>query len=338
MLGQHLRAGLVDDLGADDPRHAGVRLHPHRQVARRSQDLGHDDVRIREGAAAVQADGCDSERDDGSDGVGRAQPHHRPRSHVERERDDERQVGGALDPLDPPHGLLEREDRLQHEQVGAALGERGRLLGVGCDRTVAVEQPVRLDQLAGWSERARHEAVRAGAVPRQLRRAHVHFAGPARQRALLETQGRGAERTGEDDVGARVDEGPVQLDDAFGSLEQPLLGCQAGLHAHHLVVRPRRAVGDEDASLRQLAGERPGLRRARRGFHARPPYRRPPTAAARAGSNVVRHPTPGSTASRSGPRDVLRQRLDRHDLERPLVRGAEDDRGGDAGVERLEPA
>ena len=52
-----------------------------------------------------------------------------------------------------------------------------------------------------------------------------------------------------------VDERAMQLDDALRRLEQPLLGRETGLHAHRLVVRPRRAVGDQHAALGQQVCE-----------------------------------------------------------------------------------
>ena len=171
--------GLVDDLGADDLRHAGVRLHPHGNVAGGGEDLGHDEVGILERAPAVRADGRDAERDHGCDRIGRAQAHHRPRAHVEAERDDERQVRHALDALDGPDRLLDGEDRLEHEQVDAAVCERLRLLGVRRDGCLAVQQPVRLDQLPRRAERPGHEPACARALARELGGAEVHLAGPS---------------------------------------------------------------------------------------------------------------------------------------------------------------
>ena len=162
----------------------------------------------------------------------------------------------ALDPLDRPHGLLDGEDRLEHEQVDAAVGERLRLLGVGRDRVLAVEQPVRLDQLPRRPERARHEPIR-----RRRPRARARRRGGS-PRAARPASGPSASRSGvAPNVQVRtmsapaVGERAVQLDDPLGRLEQPLLGCETGLHAHRLVVRARRAVGDQHAPLRQQVCE-----------------------------------------------------------------------------------
>ena len=54
-----------------------------------------------------------------------------------------------------------------------------------------------------------------------------------------------AERVREDDVGARVDERPVQLLHPFGMVDVPELGRLARLEAHLEVVRAGRAVGEQ---------------------------------------------------------------------------------------------
>ena len=47
----------------------------------------------------------------------------------------------------------------------------------------------------------------------------------------------------------------MELDDALGRLEEPLLRRQPWLHAHRLVVRASRTVRDEDAPLGEQALE-----------------------------------------------------------------------------------
>ncbi len=209
-----------------------------------------------ERSAAVRADGCDAEGNDGRDGVGRAQAHHRARPHVEGERHDERQVGGALNALDGPDRLFDGEDRLEDEQVDAALGECGGLLGVRRHRRVAIQQPVRLYQLSGRTERPRDEPVGAGRLAREFGCPEVDVSGAPDERAFRETERRRAERAGEDDVGARVDEAAMELDHTLGCLEQPLLGGEAGLHTHRLIVRTRRAVREQHPRAREQVGER----------------------------------------------------------------------------------
>ena len=104
--------------------------------------------------------------------------------------------------------------------------------------------------MPGRAERAGDEPVGARAFARQLGGAEIDLAHLADQRPLGEPQRRRAERAREDDVGTRLDERAVELDDALGRLEQPLLGREPGLHAHRLVVRPGRPVGDQHAVAR----------------------------------------------------------------------------------------
>ena len=245
---EHLRARLVHDLRPDDLRDPCVRLHPDGDIAGRSEHLGDDEIGILERPAAVRPDGGDAERGDRRDGVARADAHHRASAHVEAERGDHGQVGGARDALERPHALLDREERLQHEQVDAALGERGSLLGERLDARVVCEQPVGLDQLSRRPERPRHELA-AGTLARELGSAQVDLARTSRQRPLGKTERRGAEGAREDDVASRLDERPVQLDHLVGSVEQPLLRSEARLDPHRLVVRARRAVRYEHAAL-----------------------------------------------------------------------------------------
>ena len=83
----------------------------------------------------------------------------------------------------------------------------------------------------------------------ELSGAQVDVARATRERALGESQRRRPERAGEDDVRAGLDESAMQFDDLVRCLEQPLLRGQARLHAHRLVVRPRRPVGDHEDVL-----------------------------------------------------------------------------------------
>ena len=191
--------------------------------------------------------GCDAQGDDCRDGVGRAQTHHRPRAHVERERNDERQVSNALDSLDRPHGLFDGEDRLEHQQVDAALGQRARLFGVA-QRPRPRGSAARTARSAGRSGRA---SPPRGALPAPSRASSAARRFTSRASS---DEGPSVSRSGvAPNVQVRTmsapasTKAPMQLDDLLGSLEQPLLGCQPRLHAHRLVVRARCAVGDQRA-------------------------------------------------------------------------------------------
>jgi len=82
-----------------------------------------------------------SERLGRGDDVGGAEPHHRPGSLIEAERHHQRQVGDRGDRLGRPQRLFDREERLEHEQVGAAVGQRAGLFAERLQRELAAERP-----------------------------------------------------------------------------------------------------------------------------------------------------------------------------------------------------
>ena len=142
--------------------------------------------------------------------------------------------------LDRPERLFEREERLEHEQVDAAVAERLRLFGVRLDADVGSQRSVWLDELASRTvepatSRSSPTAARASSAAR-----HVHLvvsveaSGPIR-----EPRGRGAEAAREHEVRARLSEAAMQLAHVLRRIEGPSSGDNARLDPHVLVVRPR---------------------------------------------------------------------------------------------------
>ena len=247
---------VVDHGVAHHARHSRVRLDPQRRTRRSCEKLVDDRVGVIERAPTVRAERGDTERGDRRDHIGRTQAHHRVCSLVEAERHDERQGADVLHALDRPERLLECEERLEHEQVDTAVVECARLLGICLDADLARQQAVRLRQLAGRAERAGNEAAVARLRSRKLRCADVQLAAAPGERPVGETRCRSAERAREHEVGARVEEATVQLPHAFGRVEDPLLGCDAWLDAHVLVVRAGCTVCEQDGTGGEHVGER----------------------------------------------------------------------------------
>ena len=96
-------------------------------------------------------------------------------------------------PSTRPEALVQREERLEHEQVDAAVCERTRLLRVGRDREVVRQRAERLGQMSGRPERSRDQHVVADGFARELGGAAVHLDRAAVQRFVREAQRRSAE-------------------------------------------------------------------------------------------------------------------------------------------------
>ena len=214
-------------------------------------ELGDDRRHVLEARPAVGADGRGALLEGEGDDLGGRRAHHRARAAVERERQHEREIGRAAHAVDGGSGLDLAEHRLEQEQVDAAVCERLGLLGIGVGRLVVRERAERLAQLAGGAERSGHEDVGADGLARQLGRAAVELACALGQRSVREADARAAERAGQDDVGARLREAAVQLDDAIGVGEHPFLGRDADREAHALAGRAGRAVGDQHIAARE---------------------------------------------------------------------------------------
>ena len=176
--------------------------------------------------------------------------------------------------VDRRAGLDRAEHRLEHEQVGAALGERFGLLGVGVGGLVVRERAERLAQLARRAQRARDEDLGSDGLARELRGAAVELARPPAGRALGEPQARAAERAREHDVGAGLGEALVQRDDPIRVGEHPLLGRDSEREAHVLAGRPGRAVGNQDVAALEAVEK---CDTGSGGLHAESPFARHPS-------------------------------------------------------------
>ena len=144
--------------------------------------------------------------------------------------------------------LLGRRHGLDPRDVGAAGREPGDLLGERVDCFVGGERAERREQLARRPDGAgHHDGARCGVgdLTRELGGPLVELEHAVLGAVQFQAVAVAAERVRQDDVGARVDERPVQLLDALGMLRVPELGRLPRLEAHPEVVRAGRAVGEQ---------------------------------------------------------------------------------------------
>ena len=150
--------------------------------------------------------------------------------------------------------LLGRRHGLDPRDVGAPGRQAGDLLGEHFECVVVGECAERGEQLAGRPDRARddHRARRGvGNLTRELGGPLVELEDAILGAVQLQAVAVAAERVRQDDVGAGVDEGAVQLLDALGMLDVPELGRLPRLEPHLEVVRTGGTVGEHHPSRRQ---------------------------------------------------------------------------------------
>ena len=236
-LGQ--RAGL---LGEDRlavralMRDAGVRdaVHRHRRVLAEEADrVAH----VLGAGGAVEADHVDLQRlerrERGAD-VG-AQQH---LAAVGEQGDGGLDRHAAADDLER---LAHAEDRgldledvlrgLDDQEVDAALEQALRLLGEDLHELAEADLAERWvlgrGQEAGRADRARHEAVLAHGLARDLRGLDVDLVGELGEPPLLQLQAAGLERVGLDDLRPRLDHRRVHALDDVGPVEHQRLMAPA---------------------------------------------------------------------------------------------------------------
>ncbi len=154
--------------------------------------------------------------------------------------------------------LLRRRHRLDPRDVGPTRDQRLDLLTERLERVGLGEIAERFEQRSP-SARPTPPRRRGAPPPRPPRRRARRPAGRARgpgPRApcSVEAVPVAAERVGEDDVGAGVDEPPVQVLHPVGVVDVPELGRLTGVEAHREVVRAGGAVGEQHT----LGGEELG--------------------------------------------------------------------------------
>ena len=261
------RAG-VDDLGALEPRDTAVAFADRRRFGIDSGDLQqrHENVRSPDSTVGAVRHRFDGQATEDAAEMVRQEPHHRAPGGVERagRRIRDSHLDGCR--CCGAH-LLGRRHRLDPGDVGTACDEPFDLLAEGGNGTIVGKAAQRSEQLPRRSHRP-------GDDDRPFRRVG-YLAGDRRCRlgqlehSVLdavqpEPVAIAAERIGEDDVGAGVDEALVEPGDDLRAVDVPELRRLARLQAQLEVVRPSRPVGKDNLASGQQVGQRAA--------HKRQPY------------------------------------------------------------------
>jgi hypothetical protein len=211
--------------------------------------LGHRQRELRP-VAAVDPDDVGPEiAEHLSDVLGAGAVGHRAFA-VERHRGGDRELRRTLPRgLDRDAQLIEVSERLEHEQVGAALRERPRLLDERRARQRQLVGAVWPRDVARRPDRAPHIRLVADDLARDLRARDVEAAHLADEPVTLEPRGVGAEGVRLDDLGAGLEVVGVDLLDHVGPRDVELLEVLSDEDPALVEQRPHRAVRDEQSFL-----------------------------------------------------------------------------------------
>ena len=177
--------------------------------------------------------------------IGGRYAHHRPAVGVEAQGRDDR-LAGAARAADGGFRFVDRGHGFYPEEVDTGIGQRLRLLGEGLLGVGNAGRTERLEDLAGRADVAGDQHRAPGAIgfgAGDGDRAAVQL-GDAMFRVMqLEAKARAAEGIGQDDVGARIDEGALQIADPVRMRDVPQLRRFAGLEAALEQVAAHGAIG-----------------------------------------------------------------------------------------------
>src|SRR4029453_10028510 len=184
-------------------------------------------------------------------------------ARVERHRGDEGQARRrAPRRLDGDPDLLEVAEGLEHEQVDAALGQRGRLLGEGGRHEVELGPGRHARHQAGGPDRARHPDVLTRRGSRQASAGQVVGADLVAQPMPVEAEGVGPKGVGLDHLRAGGDVVLVDLPHHVGPGHVELLEVLGHEDTALVEQRAHRPVEDEERAHRLPEGRIPA-----RGVH-----------------------------------------------------------------------
>ena len=157
-----------------------------------------------------------------------------------------------------PHGIDRRADfvqiaeRLEDEEIDAAVGKRLRLLAEIVARLVDAGLAPRLDADAERSDGAGDVRLLARSVPRDFRRLLVDRVQPIGEAERSELDAVRAERVGLDDVGARADVLLVHFSDQVRLRQVQRVEALVDEDALRIEHRPHRAVAHEDPLVERV--------------------------------------------------------------------------------------
>jgi hypothetical protein len=259
-----LGRGEVDAPPVEQPRVAGVRRDRHRLPLRGGDEPLGDREQLVRSHAAVRADHVRAPLEQHLGGARRAASVADARLLVEAPVRRDRQAGRAPRRLHCDAHLDWVADRLDRQEVDAALGQRRHLLGERVARLVLGigRRERRRRQEPGGPDRAGHVGVVSGNVARDGRGRAVHVAHLLAEPVTREPRRAGAEGVGLDDLRAGAEIVAVHRAHQIRLGEIHLVEVVREEDAALVQLRSHRAVADErpsreDLEKRQRGGHGP---------------------------------------------------------------------------------
>ena len=248
MVGGHLlRSTREDGSTVDELRQAGVGLGDQRQAGRRAH-LAEDIVDTVHPQSAVGADDVGTGGSQGNGSRLGRRTQHRPAVVVEGQHGDDRDRPGYF-----PDGnqgcatLLDIQKRLQTDQVGPGIDQRGSLLAEGGLHLVEGDLAQGLHKLAGGADGSAHVGPAFGLLACDLHGAGIDLCQSPLQAVVGQLETAAAEGVGDDDVGPGLNiitvhrrhhlrHGQVELFRRLPRLQAPFLehGAHGSVENKHL--------------------------------------------------------------------------------------------------------
>ena len=232
-----LRRAVIADVAFLVVRDAAIALgHDHIAGLRGGRQLRDGDGKVGRADAAIGAVGqrLRVQLMHEGDEIGGRQAHHGPAVGVERTGGDDRQAGGR-GALDGGGHFLLGGHGLDPQHVDPAFGQGAGLLGEGVGAVVDGEWTQRVIKLAGRAHGSGHDHLATLFLLRLVGDAAgdagglaVDLAHPVLEIVQLQPVARAAERVGQEQVRAGIDEGLMQRLDPIRMVEIPHLRRVAG--------------------------------------------------------------------------------------------------------------
>ncbi len=251
-----LRRRHVEEAPIDVARQTRVRLYEERQT-RAAHPLRHRERELRT-VSAVHADHLRAEVAKDLGDLFRRRAVGDGAFGVERRRRDDRELRRTF--ARGPDGdadLVEVAEGLDHEQVGAALGERGGLFDERAERVAELGIAVRAGEEPGRSDRSCDVRIAVRDLACDLRALEVEALHLADEAVSLEPEAVSPERVRLENIRARLEIILVNALHDVGPRDVELLEVLRDEDASLVEQRAHRAVGDEERAFRGVEERRP---------------------------------------------------------------------------------
>ena len=248
MVGGHLlRRSGEDGSTVDELRQAGIGLGDQRQAGRRAH-LAEDIVDAVHPQSTVGADDVGTGGCQGNGSRLGRRTQHRPAVVVEGQHgDDGDRLGDLPDGNQGSATFLDIQKRLQTDQVGPGIDQRGSLFAKGCLHLVKGDLAQGLHKLAGGTDGSAHVGQAFGLLAGDLHGPGIDLGQSPLQAVVGQLETAAAKGVGDDDVGPGLDiitvyrrhhlrHGQVELFRRLPRLQAPFLkhGAHGSVENKHL--------------------------------------------------------------------------------------------------------